>query len=68
MGEQKFAQMVLVTSPKMAATAIYGKTPLKIFSKTRRLMTLELGMYYVALGMWGLNATVYISTKCQADM
>ena len=30
---------------KMAATPIYGKNPLKIFfSRTRRLMTLELGM------------------------
>ena len=29
---------------KMAATPIYGKNPLKIFSRTRRLMTLALGM------------------------
>ena len=29
---------------KMAAMLIYGKKPLKIFSITRRLMTLELGM------------------------
>ena len=28
---------------KMAATPIYGKNPLKIFSRTRRLMTLGLG-------------------------
>ena len=29
---------------KMAATPIYGKNPLKIFSRTRRPMTLGLGM------------------------
>ena len=29
---------------KMAATPIYGKNPLKIFSRTRMLITLELGM------------------------
>ena len=36
---------------KMAATLIYGKNPLKIFfSRTRRLMTLGLGMQH--LGCW----------------
>ena len=29
---------------KMAGTPIYGKNPLKIFSRTRRPMTLGLGM------------------------
>ena len=29
---------------KMADMSIYGKNPLKIFSRTRRLMTLGLGM------------------------
>ena len=29
---------------KMADMPIYGKNPLKIFSRTRRLMTLGLGM------------------------
>ena len=29
---------------KMADTPIYGKNPLKIFSRTRRLMILGLGM------------------------
>ena len=29
---------------KMAATPIYGKNPLKFFSRIRRLMTLGLGM------------------------
>ena len=29
---------------KMAAMPIYGKTPLKIFSRARRPMTLGLGM------------------------
>ena len=29
---------------KMIAMPIYGKNPLKIFSRTRRLMTLGLGM------------------------
>ena len=37
---------------KMVAMPIYnGKTPLKIFSRTRRLMTFGLGMYY-----WGCGA------------
>ena len=36
---------------KMAATHIYGKTPLKIFSRTRRPMTLGLGMKH-----WGCGA------------
>ena len=37
---------------KMAATPIYGKNPLKIFfSRTRRPMTLGLGMYN-----WGSGA------------
>ena len=31
---------------EMAATPIYGKKPLKVFSKTRRQMTLELGIYH----------------------
>ena len=37
---------------KMAATPIYGKNPLKvIFSRTKRLMTFGLGMWY-----WGCGA------------
>ena len=32
---------------KMATTPIYGKNPIKIFSRTRRLMTLGLGMYSI---------------------
>ena len=35
---------------KMAHMPIYGKSPLKIFSRTRRLMTLGHGMYY--FGCW----------------
>ena len=31
----------------MADIPIYGKYPLNIFSRTRRLMTLGLGMYYL---------------------
>ena len=31
---------------KMANTPIYGKTPIKIFSRTRRQMTLGFGMYH----------------------
>ena len=38
---------------KMAATHIYGKDPLKIFfSRTRRLMTLGLGMYHSSCGAY----------------
>ena len=36
---------------KMTATPIYDKNPLKIFSRTRRPMTLGLGMQY-----WGSGA------------
>ena len=36
---------------KMAATSIYGKNLLKIFSRTRRLMTLGLHMLH-----WGCGA------------
>ena len=36
---------------KMAAMPIYGKNPLKIFSRTRRLMTLGLYMQH-----WGCGA------------
>ena len=32
---------------KMAATPIYGENPFKIFSRTRRPMTLGLGMHDV---------------------
>ena len=35
---------------KMAAMPIYGQNPLKVFSRTRRLI------WYVALGMWGLQS------------
>ena len=34
---------------KMAEIPIYGKTPIQIFSRTKRLITLGLG--YVAFGM-----------------
>ena len=35
---------------KMAAMPIYDKNPLKIFSKTRRLMTFKLGIQHQGLG------------------
>ena len=35
---------------KMAAMPIYGKTPLKIFSKTKRPMTLKLAIQHRRLG------------------
>ena len=35
---------------KMAAVPIYGKTPLKIFSKTKRPMTLKLAIQHWGLG------------------
>ena len=35
---------------KMAATPIYGKNPLKIFSRTRRPMILGLGMWHLGCG------------------
>ena len=37
--------------PKMAAMAIYGKNPLEIFSRTRRQLTIGLGMKH-----WGCGA------------
>ena len=36
---------------KMTAMPIYGENPLKIFSRTRRQVTLGLGMYH-----WGCGA------------
>ena len=39
---------------KMAAMRIYGKKPFKIFTRTRRPVTLGLG--YVVSGMWGLQS------------
>ena len=36
---------------KMATSPMYGKTPLKIFFRTRRPMTLGLGMWH-----WGCGA------------
>ena len=44
MGEQKFVQNGPGQMTKMAATPIYGKNPLKVFSRTRRLMNWGLGM------------------------
>ena len=41
---------------KMAATPIYGKNPLNIFSRTRRPMILGIGS--VAFGLWGLPSLV----------
>ena len=37
---------------KMAAMPIYGKNPLKIFSRTRRPMTLGLGMKHQGCGAY----------------
>ena len=38
---------------KMAAMPIYGKNPLKVFfSRTRRLMTLGLGMQHLGCGAY----------------
>ena len=37
---------------KMDATPIYGKDPLKIFSRTRRSMTLGLGMLHLGCGAY----------------
>ena len=37
---------------KMAATPIYGKNPLKIFSRTRRPMTLGLGLKHLGCGAY----------------
>ena len=44
MGEQKFVQNGSGHMTKVAAMPIYGNNPSKIFSRTRRLMTLGLGM------------------------
>ena len=41
--QNNFTQIFIISS-KMATTPIYGKTPLQIFSRTRRSMTLGLGM------------------------
>ena len=49
MRERKFVRGVWITS-KMAATPIYGKNPLKIFSRTKRPMTLGLGLWHLGLG------------------
>ena len=37
---------------KMAAKPKYGKTPLKIFSRTRKPMTLGLGMKHLGCGAY----------------
>ena len=37
---------------KMATTPIYGKNPLKIFSRTRRRMALGLGMQHLGCGAY----------------
>ena len=37
---------------KMADMAIYGKNPLKIFSRTRRLMAFGLGMLHLGCGAY----------------
>ena len=37
---------------KMTATPIYGKNPLKFYSRTRRLVTLTLGMYHLGCGAY----------------
>ena len=54
---------------KMAAMPIYGKNHLKIFSRTRRPMTLGLGMKHQGCGAYqvcsnddpGLTLTSYVS-------
>ena len=51
MREPKIVQNGPGHMTKMATMPIYGKNPLKIFSRTRRLMTLGLGML-LHLGCW----------------
>ena len=45
---------------KMADKPIYGKNPLKIFSRTRMLMTLGLGMWH----LWGGAYQVCSTDDC----
>ena len=65
MGEQKFVQMVLVTWPRWPPCPIYGKNPLKIFfSRTRRRMTLGLGMAFQVCSNDGPRLTLtYLKSR-----
>ena len=59
-GKPKFDANCFGHMTKMATMPIYGKNPLKIlFSRTRRLMTLGLGIKYLVCGFYQVCSNDY---------